>query len=741
MNIAGDYGQALANLGDWAGKATVLITLAWCASLLLRRRSAALRHQVWAIAIIGALVLPLASWVVPAWHLISAPAATVVQAPARVSISMSDADVSTVAVQKHWDWDAMIPAVLALWAIGAGIFLLRLAAGFARLRRAAAYSKVVTADCLTALAVELRARFGVRRTIRMLESASATTMPMTWGIFRPRIVLPCGVDGWDEQRKRIVLSHELAHVSRCDWAFQICAELLRGCFWFHPLAWISAKWLRQESECACDDAVLNSGVAAEEYASELLTLTQTLKTPGRRFSLALAISRPTNLETRFAAMLNTSTSRKPLSRKARSLAVACGVLLLLPLAALTLSAAPPRESPLALAATSIIEPAAVPSIEALPEVMPPATKSAERSGSAAIQANGTTPGGTKGSAEAGRATFVQDCAGCHSPETATSLKLDAKGWTDEVNQMVQLGASIPKADFPVLVNYLTTNFGPKSVNAIEGDASPRAAGFDSPGTGGPSAGAQTTAPTPAAAQTAPASLNGVVEDPSGAVIPGAVVRLIQSNAATPLGAMALVVPSGSAGEFAFSSVVPDSYQLTVQQPGFRTYSQKDIQLQAGEHLNLHAVDLQIGTIAQEVTVTARAGASVGGPVANIPPAPCTAAPAQAPPPPPSPRELSPGRIRVGGTVEPAWIACQTMPIYPAAAKLHGVDGTVVMNAIIGKDGMIQSLTVVNGDKVDSSLADAALAAVKQWRYTPAMLDGQPVELETEISVVFTLNRN
>jgi beta-lactamase regulating signal transducer with metallopeptidase domain len=103
-------------------------------------------------------------------------------------------------------------------------------------------------------------------------------------------VLPAGASEWDVERRRIVLSHELAHVLRNDWLLQFCAELLRACFWFHPLAWIAARQIRQESERACDDAVLNSGIAAPEYASQLLALAQTLKTPSWRFSLALADS-------------------------------------------------------------------------------------------------------------------------------------------------------------------------------------------------------------------------------------------------------------------------------------------------------------------------------------------------------------------------------------------------------------------------------------------------------------------
>ena len=132
----------------------------------------------------------------------------------------------------------------------------------------------------------------------------------------------------------MVLAHELAHVARQDWLLQMCAELLRCAYWFHPLAWIAARKLRHESEQACDDAVLNSGIPARDYATELLELARALASSGRRWATALAIVRSSDLERRFKAMLNLSINRSRVSWRAKLTVAAVALCLLLPLAAI-----------------------------------------------------------------------------------------------------------------------------------------------------------------------------------------------------------------------------------------------------------------------------------------------------------------------------------------------------------------------------------------------------------------------
>src|SRR5271170_1517497 len=102
---------------------------------------------------------------------------------------------------------------------------------------------------------------------------------------------------------------------------------------------------------------------------------------------------------------------------------------------------------------------------------------------------------------------------------------------------------------------------------------------------------------------------------------------------------------------------------------------------------------------------------------------------------PPPPKATPSRIRVGGNVASAKLVRQVTPLYPPIAKTAHISGTVILHAVIAKDGTIQELTYVSGPPL---LMKNAMDAVRQWRYSPTLLNGDPVEVDTTISVVFTL---
>ena len=110
--------------------------------------------------------------------------------------------------------------------------------------------------------------------------------------------------------------------------------------------------------------------------------------------------------------------------------------------------------------------------------------------------------------------------------------------------------------------------------------------------------------------------------------------------------------------------------------------------------------------------------------------PAVAAP---PPPPPAPKQTQ--RIKLGGQVVAAKLVAQPQPVYPPLARQARIQGNVVLHAIIDKDGRVGELQVISGHPL---LVQSALEAVKNWRYQPTQLNGDPVEVDTTITVSFVL---
>jgi protein TonB len=121
------------------------------------------------------------------------------------------------------------------------------------------------------------------------------------------------------------------------------------------------------------------------------------------------------------------------------------------------------------------------------------------------------------------------------------------------------------------------------------------------------------------------------------------------------------------------------------------------------------------------------GGSMGGVIGGVIGGVSTSAP-----PPPKPTVT---RTRVGGAVQAAKLVNRVQPVYPPLARQTRISGTVKLHAIIGKTGAVEQLQVVSGHPL---LVQSALDAVRQWRYQPTLLNGEPVEVDTEIDVIFSL---
>ena len=103
--------------------------------------------------------------------------------------------------------------------------------------------------------------------------------------------------------------------------------------------------------------------------------------------------------------------------------------------------------------------------------------------------------------------------------------------------------------------------------------------------------------------------------------------------------------------------------------------------------------------------------------------------------PPETKPATPPRIRIGGNVQAAKIIHKVQPIYPQNALTAHVQGTVVLHVVVARDGIVLDVQYVSGPEL---LTGPAMDAVRQWRYAPTLLNGEPVEVDTNVSVVFAI---
>ncbi|PYR75169.1 MAG: hypothetical protein DMF86_16025 [Acidobacteria bacterium] len=320
MNLA-------AELLETTVKISLVLTAALIAVTLLRRRSAALRHWVLAAAIVCAAASPLVALALPPWQvpLQRVPLVRSVILPDASAVTMTAAGgPRSVAARGGGSAPKSIERIqavaMAIWIAGAAIALAILIIGLARLAWITSRARPIDEGAWAHWARELSRQYGLRRPPLVLQSDRPALL-VTWGSVRSVVIVPHAAQLWDDDRIRIVLGHELAHVKRGDWLVQIAAEIVRAVQWFNPLVRIACRRLRLESEQATDDLVLGLGIDPPEYARQLVDLARTFANQTRAWLPAPAIVRASSLERRVVAMLNTRSDRTPATRMARLISV------------------------------------------------------------------------------------------------------------------------------------------------------------------------------------------------------------------------------------------------------------------------------------------------------------------------------------------------------------------------------------------------------------------------------------
>ncbi|HEX7862818.1 MAG TPA: M56 family metallopeptidase [Verrucomicrobiae bacterium] len=323
---------------DVSLKATLLLLLAAIIASICKRKPAALRHQIWLLAILAVLALPLISFSLPAWRILPVWSRLPVHAPASVHApNHIEPQVTAVTAPKQFSApnkptrlpssrDILLYAT-AIWASGCVFAATRLAASVLLLRLSIRRSQPATNPSLIELFETERAKLNLSHVNLRIDDRRL--VPFVSGIFRPCIVLPAGFSSWSDSELKAVLRHELAHVKRRDVLTLTFCSAACVLHWFNPLVWLAARELNIEAEKSCDDYVLTTEINHADYATQLVTASW--------FALesdlpALAITRRSQLERRVRAALEPHRSRSGLTLPHQLATASITLLVLFPLA-------------------------------------------------------------------------------------------------------------------------------------------------------------------------------------------------------------------------------------------------------------------------------------------------------------------------------------------------------------------------------------------------------------------------
>ena len=358
----------LAVLAECTIKGVAVLALAGLLSVALRRVSAAFRHAVWAGALVALVALPVFSGLLPGWNVgllpsisplgvpglegersqdfvaadLSEPSpaggqlGSVAQAPATPKgfapllpmTGKREQLVSDQGPSRLWTWSTWS---LLIWGAGALFLLASRGIGLLQVWRIKGRAKRIREPSWRALVAQLAAELGLGRRVTLLASDRSIS-PMSWGVWRPVILLPAAREEWSDPCRRVVLLHELAHIKRLDYVSQMLAQLARALYWFNPLVWLACRQLRIEREQACDDQVLAAGTKPSDYSTHLLEIARSIQLPRWGWQIAVAMARHSQIEGRLLAILDSRRSHGALSRRAQGLILLTVCLVVLPLA-------------------------------------------------------------------------------------------------------------------------------------------------------------------------------------------------------------------------------------------------------------------------------------------------------------------------------------------------------------------------------------------------------------------------
>jgi beta-lactamase regulating signal transducer with metallopeptidase domain/DUF4097 and DUF4098 domain-containing protein YvlB len=342
---------------DLLVRVTLLLGVGALVATLMNRRSAAHRHLLWSASLGGSLALavlvpwsprieiPLRLWPSGIQNVLTLPAAPSVDVPSG-TLTNNESREMVLTNEVRADVPSAIPPLWALlWSGGTFAILLWTVFGRLGLAVLTRRGRLVVSGPWRAVVDNTSARLGVSRHIVIYESQNVGA-PMTWGIRHPALIVPAESGSWSDALRQSVAAHEVAHVARSDYLTQLLATVACAVYWFHPLAWFVARRMRQAAERACDDQVLALGASGEEYAAHLIGVARVSRQLRLTGAVAIGMARPSTLEGRVVAVLDSARVRStPTAAAKRLTAIGASLLLILAATVSPVAASPAVLSP------------------------------------------------------------------------------------------------------------------------------------------------------------------------------------------------------------------------------------------------------------------------------------------------------------------------------------------------------------------------------------------------------------
>jgi len=670
----------LRNLLGWSLQVTAVVAAAALAARLIRIDSAALRHAWWRVVLVACLTLP----VVQPWR-VPVPTATI-----RVEngASFRDLDLTRMGaghrasllqrlVARAPSWPTFVPVVL-----GAGLMarLTWLAIGLARLRRLRRSGGRAQSDG----GDELKALIDHGADVRYVNEVG---QPVTFGLRHPVVLLPSTMRELPAPVQQAVLVHELWHVRRQDWGWVVVEELMRALLWFEPAIWWLISRIQSSREEVVDDLTLRQTGSRRHYLEALLAFAD--RPP---LFAAAPFARRRHLYHRMLLL-----SKEAVMSSRRMIASCAGLGLVLAMAAVSGAVLFPLHAEPA-AASSPVTQAQAPARDPRPGAPRPAT-SQETDLKQKLQAHPTT------------ASLYLDLAKLQA----------ARGALSEAEATLTAGRRALPADrsmtYSLAAFYRREGQFDRAVALLE-----EAAALD--------------ASNPAGYQViATFYYERVRSDPTLSPV-DKMTDIRQGIAATD---RAIALQPDYVEALAYKNLLLRTQANLETDPG-----RQQALLKEADALRTRAFALR-----QARVTTPSTGAAVQDAPPPPPPPPPPADPrggAALPPPPPPPlpteqwvASVVPGKrpLRVGdGGIAPPKKIADVVPIYPPIALSARVKGPVVCEIVIDEEGNVIAARVVRSIPL---LDQAALDAVKQWKYQPTLMNGVPTPVFATITVNFSLD--